>query len=490
MGQNRTNLLESKIDIESAKDLKPIIDDSRKIKVKHICVLITLLLFITVVTITNYYTRGVSPTEETNGKEKHYILFIIGLIPYLSIPVTILNCLGLICYNPYRKVTSAIQGMQSAPFLCFRTVTRGDYPDYVRRNAIANRDKCLKLGIKNFIIEIVSDKDINVPDTEDMIREIVVPKSYTTKNNTLYKARALNYCLEGHVNTLASNDWIVHLDEETLVTDSSLHGILHFITETDADIGQGPISYANGDEIKNWLTTLADSIRLSLDYALFRFQFEYLNCPLFGLKGSYIVIRNKVEMDVGLDNGPSGSIAEDCFFALKAWAIGYKFQFITGEMKEKSPFTLLDFIRQRRRWFVGQTYTILCNKIPLVYKLGIMSSLTCCLLMPVSFSNIFIDMIFPYKKPIAFCFLSGFVGGTFAFLYGFGAFLSCEHRKWSYTRRIFVSLVCCALIIPCSVVMESIAAYWGLLTLNSNDFFIIQKDTQSRKRRTGHTKIM
>lgn len=433
---------------------------------------------------------GPSPADDQSESSKAYIFFIIGLIPYLSIPVSILNCLGLICYNPYKKVTSPISCMSSAPFLCFRMVTRGDYPEFVRRNAIINRNKCREVGVHNFVIEIVSDKQINVPDEEEMIREIVVPKGYTTKNNTLYKARALNYCLESHVNTLASNDWIVHLDEETLLTESSLHGILHFTTETNADIGQGPISYANGEVIKNWITTLADSIRLSLDYALFRFQFAFLNRPIFGLKGSYIVIRNKVEMDVGLDNGPYGSIAEDCFFALKAWAIGYKFQFITGEMQEKSPFTVMDFIRQRRRWFVGQTYTILSREIPLIYKLGIISSLTCCILMPVSLSNIFIDIFIPYRKPFLFCFLSGFVGGTFTFLYSFGSFMSCEHRNWSYTQRIFVSLLCCTLITPCAAIMESIAAYWGLFTLNSRGFFIVQKDSQSRLRSIGHTKIM
>ena len=38
------------------------------------------------------------------------------------------------------------------------------------------------------------------------------------------------YCLEDDVNFLDSEDWIIHLDEETLLTENSVKGILNFIT--------------------------------------------------------------------------------------------------------------------------------------------------------------------------------------------------------------------------------------------------------------------
>ena len=43
-----------------------------------------------------------------------------------------------------------------------------------------------------------------------------------TKSGAMYKARALQYCLEDDVNILQENDWIVHLDEETLLTQNSV----------------------------------------------------------------------------------------------------------------------------------------------------------------------------------------------------------------------------------------------------------------------------
>jgi egghead protein (zeste-white 4 protein) len=47
------------------------------------------------------------------------------------------------------------------------------------------------------------------------------------------------------VNVLGDEDWIVHLDEETLLTESSVRGIMNFITEGQHSFGQGLITYAN-----------------------------------------------------------------------------------------------------------------------------------------------------------------------------------------------------------------------------------------------------
>ena len=56
---------------------------------------------------------------------------------------------------------------------------------------------------------------------------------------------------------------------------------------------------------------------------------------------------------MSFDNGLDGSVAEDCFFAMRALKEGYSFDFIEGEMWEKSPFSLWDFIQQRKRWVVA-----------------------------------------------------------------------------------------------------------------------------------------
>lgn len=46
--------------------------------------------------------------------------------------------------------------------------------------------------------------------------------------------------------------------------------------------------YAN-ENVVNWLTTLADSFRVSDDMGKLRLQFKMFHKPLFGWKGSYVV---------------------------------------------------------------------------------------------------------------------------------------------------------------------------------------------------------
>lgn len=68
-----------------------------------------------------------------------------------------------------------------------------------------------------------------------------------------------------------------------------------------------------------------------------RVQLKIFHKPLFSWKGSYVVTRATAEKDVTYDNGPDGSIAEDCYFAMKAFEKGYSFNWIEGEMWKKVP---------------------------------------------------------------------------------------------------------------------------------------------------------
>ena len=412
---------------------------------------------------------------EIYGDRMAWILYTIVMTPYLSLPVAIAGCIGLLLFNPYEYPPEPTFSLSSAPFICFRVVSRGDYPGLVKNNVEYNMQLVQKLGLENFVLEVVTDRNIYLPDNK-WTREIVVPSWYETKNRTMFKARALNYSLESEVNRLSGNDWIVHLDEETILTKASVYGILDFIANDMGDIGQGPISYANATHIPCWSTTMADCIRLAFDYAIFRFQLSILKRPVFGFKGSYIVMRHRVEKSIGFDLGPKGSIAEDCFFALKAWSRGYKFEFIQGEMKENSPFSVMDYIRQRRRWFVGQVYTVLSREIALWYKLGIILSITCSILVPISLSNIALNILFPVYKPLTMKVLTGFIGGVFTFLYAFGAFKSLSGRGWSYKYLSFICLLTCVIVAPLASLLESFAVYWGMITLNARSFFVVKKD--------------
>jgi len=144
-------------------------------------------------------------------------------------------------------------------------------------------------------VQVVTDKPVGLsPDRR--VREVVVPTSYRTKTGALFKSRALQYCLEDEVNMLGENDWVVHLDEETLLTDNSVRGILNFVLDGKHPFGQGLITYANEDVV-NWVTTLADSFRVADDMGKLRLQFSMFHRPLFSWKGSYVVTQVRILED-------------------------------------------------------------------------------------------------------------------------------------------------------------------------------------------------
>lgn len=76
-------------------------------------------------------------------------------------------------------------------------------------------------------------------------------------------------------------------------------------------------------------------------------------------------IEVEAERKVSFDNGPDSSVAEDTYFGIYAASLGYSFDFIQGEMWEKSPFTIMDFLRQRKRWLQGLLLVAHSSRIPL-----------------------------------------------------------------------------------------------------------------------------
>ena len=425
------------------------------------------------------------PNDELINEKQSIVL---GLLSYfiealicLSLPFTLLNTVGIILLNPFSEPPKHAIG-DDVPFICFRVVTKGMYPTLVEDTTFQNLVVCRRVVLKNFQFEIVTDKTLSIGKHQD-IRETVVPKQteYQTKNNALYKARALQWSLEPAVNILSNDDWIVHLDEETKLTDDVIHGIANFITKSSADIGQGVIVYAD-DFIENWLTTLADGLRVAFDYGVMRFGLQVLKRPIFGFKGSFIVSKVKAEMGVGFDFGPKESIAEDLRFALTAWHKGYKFDFVQGIMVEKSTFSFLDFIKQRKRWFVGHFHVLWNNSLPLYCK---------SILLPLNFANLFLWVqvtvantpLFPLLRRDSFLYILGFVIPSVLFCYLFGNFMSFRRKRLPVIHRILIVLLS-QLLMPVAGILEATATLWGFFTRNRLSFHVVEKQNFITDRQT------
>lgn len=162
-------------------------------------------------------------------------LFIIKILPLIiAIPYTCLNVLGtFLCGRKPLKVKTE----PPKQTICFRVVTRGMFPQLIRDNMGKNLS-LLKSNPIKYTYEVVSEVELGLGKTENCY-EIVVPSEYQTKNGSKYKARALQYSIERNVCELDDDDWVVHLDEETLLTESSINGIIEFINRDKHQIGQG-----------------------------------------------------------------------------------------------------------------------------------------------------------------------------------------------------------------------------------------------------------
>ncbi|KAH9400666.1 Beta-1,4-mannosyltransferase [Tyrophagus putrescentiae] len=382
---------------------------------------------------------------------------------------------GLVLFNafPEEPVSRRDDSKETlvTPFICIRTVTRGDFPDLIRRNVTRNIATCIDAGLQNFLFEVVTDKPFDIPK-DSRIRLIVVPPNYKTKSGTLFKARALQYCLEADVNILGDNDWVVHLDEETLLTCRSINGIMNFVSDGRHQFGQGLITYAN-EEVVNWWTTLADTFRVAEDMGKLRCQFYLFHKPLFSWKGSFVVTKFQAERDVSFDNGLDGSVAEDCYFAMVAFSKGYSFNFIEGEMWEKSPFTLADFLQQRKRWVQGIYLVVHSRHIPLPVKFLLSLSLYAWLTMPLTIFNLVFASVYPLPPSYWCNFWSTFIAAASFYMYIFGVFKSFTVRQIGLKRYAF--LIAGALFtIPFNVIIEITAVIWGIFS-KKHKFYIVQK---------------
>jgi egghead protein (zeste-white 4 protein) len=235
----------------------------------------------------------------------------------------------------------------------FRIVTRGDQPAIAIETTWSVLEAMQRRPLFPFAVEVVSDLEIAGLPAHPSVRPIVVPPSYRTSNGATHKARALQHALE--VSPAPDEAWILHLDEESHVTDSLIAGIRSAVTEEERTgahrIGQGLITYQR-ELTANPLYTLADSIRVGDDMGRFHLQYR-LQRILFGMHGSFLLVRSSVEKQVGFDFSPAGCTTEDTTWALHQMAAGNRFRWVDGTVVEQSPANLKDFVAQRRRWFTG-----------------------------------------------------------------------------------------------------------------------------------------
>ncbi len=99
---------------------------------------------------------------------------------------------------------------------------------------------------------------------------------------------------------------------------------------------------------------------------------------------------------------------------------GYTFDFIEGEMHEKSPFTFSDFFKQRKRWMQGIYMVVASPLISVRTKALLAVSLASWLTLPLTTLNLVLSQKFPLSVSPLADFVLGVLGATALFMYGYG----------------------------------------------------------------------
>lgn len=310
----------------------------------------------------------------------------LGLVWLVPLPSAIAWIIGALWFRYGRKLDET---QPIAHNVAFRIVSRGTNADCLLATIRRCQEEMRKTPLFPYIVEVVTDGDAFVaPDDKDVLHT-VVPDDYTPPDGARFKARALHFaCLYSAVPT---DTWIVHLDEESQPTSSCIKGIANMIEECESTgnvrrVGQGLILYHRAWKTHP-LLTLADMRRTGDDIGHFFLQHR-LGYTIFGLHGSYVVARQDVEQEIGFDVGPEGSITEDAWWILLAMERGIRTMWVDGHFEEQSTQGLVDFLKQRRRWYVG------------LWKVGLHCPVSVCyraLLLFNTFSWIIVPLVLPWQ---------------------------------------------------------------------------------------------
>jgi egghead protein (zeste-white 4 protein) len=396
---------------------------------------------------------------------------LLNLFWLVYVPPILVGIVGLIVYRNTAAPAHAIDNLVS-----YRIISRGQNFQALLQTIDSIGRVMRENPLFAYRIEVVTDLAVKIPSG---VRHFLMPANYRTARGTMYKARAMQYALEH--SDLRPDAWIMHLDEESEVTPSVVNGIAAAVAEEEKSgqhrIGQGAILYHRLLDRHPFLT-LADSLRTADDLGRFYLQYRF-GKAVFGMHGSFILVRNSVEKAVGFDLGPEGSITEDTYWSLVLSASGHGFRWVDGYILEQSTQSLADFLKQRRRWFLGLTLAVVSAPAPWKEKAVLGASLvtwaSTLLAWPITIADLVTGTTAPEWIQIA----ASFALAGYATHYLVGLFVNLNDRQVYGWKRLCL-YVFQILALPVYSVMESAAVIYAVLRPDFAGFHVVEKNAEAR----------
>lgn len=404
----------------------------------------------------------------------------------MILPWAVADVAGWLIYRRHTPVTLETRKPDLArkmPYpVVFRIVTRGDQPATAIATTWSVLETMQARPLFRFRVEVVSDIPIEGLPQHPAVNAIVVPEGYETMNGATHKARALHYALT--VSPVPDNAWVLHLDEESHVTEGLIVGIRQAVIEEEQAgtlrIGQGLITY-HRDLASNKVYSMADSIRVGDDLGRFHLQYR-LHKILFGMHGSFLLVRADVEKRVDFDFPPEACTTEDTTWALRQMAAGSRFRWVEGTVVEQSPGSFRDFVRQRRRWFTGMWWAARMTPVPAKYRRSLWFAMFLWTVGWTGFAYSMLHVLSGVAVPRALAVTGDAIFAVYLTNYLLGLWVSLSTREGIRALRRTGYFVAQAILIPVFAVIEASAVVYSLLKPERR-FHVIRKPTDGEDER-------
>lgn len=301
-----------------------------------------------------------------------HILYSLGAIYYLvvSIPSYFRGKREYLVMDAPRIETIAEmlkqKGMDRIPLFKFQITTKGNEVHVVNRGIRSIiRISETSLFRDRIRVDVVTEEQgdreeigRSFPDCPIPLKVYVVPEDYVTKNNTLKKARALQYMIERRqCEELVDEEhaYIVYFDSESVMEPVDFRRLVYSTIKDGKPITEGPISYP-----LRWFDAhiVSRQMEATRPWHCYHCHEVMVHPPPQHLHGSNLVVEEELAREFGWDFGNldgQAFIAEDLIFGLKAYMrYGSEvFGWHGAQLLEQPPMQLGDSVRQRIRWVTG-----------------------------------------------------------------------------------------------------------------------------------------
>ncbi len=301
---------------------------------------------------------------------------------FLSVVVHCITSLcGMLLYgdpevqNRKNEIRFDKTGWDADKRLIVSFVSQGLQVSVLRDSVKQAYDVLTELGV-NFEIEVVVDSAPLLDRIFESLGCVVVdvPRAYRTKSGARFKARSLCYAAEqrlGRYSTI-ENAWVLHCDEDTLISRQAIVGVHKFLSIKDADqrCGAGEKKlYSPTGPSRSAFYRFVDFHCTGEDLGRYRLQFKMWQASVFGAHGSFVVMPLKVETPELFEVGEKGSLTEDVYAAMRLRVRGIPVEWIDGHVYEQAPHDLRNFLLQRARWIHGIINLFLEREFPINYRM-------------------------------------------------------------------------------------------------------------------------